>query len=134
MAATTVRLPNPSATEDRRTCQKTAQNVLLLGNIAYVIAVERDMMEVIINANNLLSRSRITLHDFFALVIAHMSSETLKADCILLHAPSVFDFRDRDDVFFAFLSESDSVNVTVTLALSTSLTTISVRFSAVSSV
>jgi clorobiocin biosynthesis protein CloN6 len=36
----------------------------------------------------------------------------LKADLILLHAPSVFDFRQRDDVLFAYLSDSDSVNVT----------------------
>ncbi|HWQ83064.1 MAG TPA: cobalamin-dependent protein, partial [Anaerolineales bacterium] len=37
---------------------------------------------------------------------------TIKADLILLHAPSVFDFRQRDDVLFAYLSDSDSVNVT----------------------
>src|SRR5262249_11258652 len=37
---------------------------------------------------------------------------TLAADLILLHAPSVFDFRQRDDVLFAYLSDSDSVNVT----------------------
>lgn len=30
----------------------------------------------------------------------------------LLHAPSVYDFRDRDDILFAYLSDSDSVNVT----------------------
>ncbi len=36
----------------------------------------------------------------------------LKADLFLLHAPSVFDFRDRDDTIFAYLSDSDSVNVT----------------------
>lgn len=30
----------------------------------------------------------------------------------LLHAPSVYDFRDRDDMLFAYLSDSDSVNVT----------------------
>lgn len=36
----------------------------------------------------------------------------IKADLILLHAPSVFDFRQRDDVLFAYLSDSDSVNVT----------------------
>lgn len=30
----------------------------------------------------------------------------------LLHAPSVFDFRERDDMLFAYLSDSDSVNVT----------------------
>ena len=38
--------------------------------------------------------------------------ELLKADLILLHAPSVYDFRERDDVLFAYLSGSDSVNVT----------------------
>jgi clorobiocin biosynthesis protein CloN6 len=36
----------------------------------------------------------------------------LKADLFLLHAPSVFDFRERDDILFAYLSDSDSVNVT----------------------
>ena len=39
-------------------------------------------------------------------------AENLKADLFLLHAPSVYDFRDRDDVLFAYLSDSDSVNVT----------------------
>ncbi len=36
----------------------------------------------------------------------------LKADLFLLHAPSVYDFRERDDILFAYLSDSDSVNVT----------------------
>jgi len=36
---------------------------------------------------------------------------SLEADLILLHAPSVYDFRDRDDILFAYLSDSDSVNV-----------------------
>ncbi len=36
----------------------------------------------------------------------------LEADLFLLHAPSVFDFRERDDLLFAYLSDSDSVNVT----------------------
>ncbi|MFL6114255.1 MAG: cobalamin-dependent protein [Catenulispora sp.] len=36
----------------------------------------------------------------------------LRADMFLLHAPSVYDFRERDDVLFAYLSDSDSVNVT----------------------
>lgn len=36
----------------------------------------------------------------------------LTADLFLLHAPSVFDFRERDDMLFAYLSDSDSVNVT----------------------
>ena len=40
------------------------------------------------------------------------STETLKADLFLLHAPSVYDFRERDDILFAYLSDSDSVNVT----------------------
>jgi clorobiocin biosynthesis protein CloN6 len=40
------------------------------------------------------------------------SNQTIKADLILLHAPSVFDFRERDDLLFAYLSDSDSVNVT----------------------
>lgn len=38
--------------------------------------------------------------------------QTLKADLFLLHAPSVYDFRERDDMLFAYLSDSDSVNVT----------------------
>src|SRR5579864_5902351 len=38
--------------------------------------------------------------------------QTLKADLFLLHAPGVYDFRDRDDILFAYLSDSDSVNVT----------------------
>ncbi|MFY2561189.1 cobalamin-dependent protein [Corallococcus terminator] len=40
------------------------------------------------------------------------SSSTLRADLFLLHAPSVYDFRERDDLLFAYLSDSDSVNVT----------------------
>lgn len=39
-------------------------------------------------------------------------SSRLKADLFLLHAPSVYDFRDRSDTLFAYLSDSDSVNVT----------------------
>ena len=35
----------------------------------------------------------------------------LEADLFLLHAPSVYDFRERDDMLFAYLSDSDSVNV-----------------------
>lgn len=41
-----------------------------------------------------------------------VSTQTLKADLFLLHAPSVYDFRERDDMLFAYLSDSDSVNVT----------------------
>jgi len=40
------------------------------------------------------------------------NNQTLKADLFLLHAPSVYDFRERDDILFAYLSDSDSVNVT----------------------
>jgi clorobiocin biosynthesis protein CloN6 len=32
-------------------------------------------------------------------------------DLALIHAPSVYDFRNRDDVLFAYLSNSDSVHV-----------------------
>jgi clorobiocin/coumermycin A biosynthesis protein CloN6/CouN6 len=39
-------------------------------------------------------------------------ASALTADMFLLHAPSVYDFRERDDVLFAYLSDSDSVNVT----------------------
>jgi clorobiocin biosynthesis protein CloN6 len=35
----------------------------------------------------------------------------LDLDLLLVHAPSVYDFRDRDDVLFAYLSNSDSVHV-----------------------
>jgi len=35
----------------------------------------------------------------------------MKFDMILVHAPSVYDFRHRDDVLFAYLSNSDSVHV-----------------------
>jgi hypothetical protein len=31
---------------------------------------------------------------------------------LLPHAPSVYDFRERDDMLFAYLSDSGSVNVT----------------------
>jgi clorobiocin biosynthesis protein CloN6 len=34
-----------------------------------------------------------------------------RLDLCLVHAPSVYDFRDRDDVLFAYLSNSDSVHV-----------------------
>lgn len=39
------------------------------------------------------------------------STSLIEADLILLHAPSVYDFRNRDDTLFAYLSSSDSVNV-----------------------
>ncbi|MFI0980736.1 cobalamin-dependent protein [Streptomyces sp. NPDC021093] len=42
----------------------------------------------------------------------HLPEPQLGADLFLLHAPSVFDFRERDDMLFAYLSDSDSVNVT----------------------
>ncbi len=38
--------------------------------------------------------------------------QSLSADLFLLHAPSVYDFRERDDLLFAYLSDSDSVNIT----------------------
>src|SRR5215469_319700 len=40
------------------------------------------------------------------------TASRLEADLFLVHAPSVFDFRERDDLLFAYLSDSDSVNVT----------------------
>ena len=40
------------------------------------------------------------------------TASRLGADLFLLHAPSVYDFRERDDMLFAYLSDSDSVNVT----------------------
>jgi clorobiocin/coumermycin A biosynthesis protein CloN6/CouN6 len=46
-------------------------------------------------------------------VIAPTASESrLRADLFFLHAPSVYDFRERDDLLFAHLSDSDSVNTT----------------------
>ncbi len=44
-------------------------------------------------------------------MLQHVTSQ-LQADLFLLHAPSVYDFRERDDMLFAYLSDSDSVNVT----------------------
>jgi len=35
----------------------------------------------------------------------------MKLDMLLVHAPSVYDFRERDDILFAYLSNSDSVHV-----------------------
>ena len=35
----------------------------------------------------------------------------MKLDMMLVHAPSVYDFRKRDDVLFAYLSNSDSVHI-----------------------
>ena len=35
----------------------------------------------------------------------------LGADLFLLHAPSVYDFREHDDMLFAYLSDSNSLNV-----------------------
>jgi clorobiocin/coumermycin A biosynthesis protein CloN6/CouN6 len=40
------------------------------------------------------------------------AASRLESDLFLLHAPSVYDFRERDDMLFAYLSDSDSVNVT----------------------
>jgi clorobiocin/coumermycin A biosynthesis protein CloN6/CouN6 len=40
------------------------------------------------------------------------SESRLKADLFFLHAPSVYDFRERDDLLFAHLTDSDSVNTT----------------------
>jgi clorobiocin biosynthesis protein CloN6 len=34
-----------------------------------------------------------------------------KCDIVLLHTPSVYDFRNRDDILFAYLGNSDSVHV-----------------------
>ncbi len=39
-------------------------------------------------------------------------STTIQADLILVHAPSVFDFRERDDLIFGALADSLSVNIT----------------------
>ncbi len=44
--------------------------------------------------------------------VSLIEPQTLSADLFLIHAPSVYDFRERDDVLFAYLSDSSSVNVT----------------------
>ena len=44
----------------------------------------------------------------------------LKADLFLLHAPSAYGFREHDDMVFAYLSDSDSVNVTSVYEMSPS--------------
>ena len=44
--------------------------------------------------------------------IAAVRQSRLKADLFFLHAPSIYDFRDREDLLFAHLSDSDSVNTT----------------------
>ena len=35
----------------------------------------------------------------------------MRFDVLLVHAPSVYDFRHRDDIVFAYLGNSDSVHV-----------------------
>lgn len=40
------------------------------------------------------------------------SLPTLKADLILLHAPAFFDFRNRSDIYFPYLSTSGDVPIT----------------------
>ncbi|MEJ7729307.1 MAG: cobalamin-dependent protein [Polyangiaceae bacterium] len=37
---------------------------------------------------------------------------TVRADLVLLHAPAVFDFRDRGDIYFPYLSTSGDVPIT----------------------
>ena len=41
-----------------------------------------------------------------------MKLRTLQADLLLLHAPAVFDFRDRKDIYFPFLGTSGDVPIT----------------------
>ncbi len=41
-----------------------------------------------------------------------MSKSEVTADLILLHAPALFDFRERDDILLGSLADSVSVNVT----------------------
>jgi clorobiocin biosynthesis protein CloN6 len=45
-------------------------------------------------------------------VPAPSAKSKLRADLFFLHAPSVYDFREREDLLFAHLSDSDSVNTT----------------------
>jgi clorobiocin/coumermycin A biosynthesis protein CloN6/CouN6 len=40
------------------------------------------------------------------------SLPALEADLVLLHAPAVFDFRDREDIYFPFLGTSGDVPIT----------------------
>ena len=41
-----------------------------------------------------------------------MSLPTLSADLLLLHAPAIFDFRSRRDIYFPFLGTSGDVPIT----------------------
>jgi clorobiocin biosynthesis protein CloN6 len=50
--------------------------------------------------------------DSQALTTFATAGSVLKADLFFLHAPSIYDFRERDDLLFAHLSDSDSVNTT----------------------
>lgn len=38
--------------------------------------------------------------------------QTIRADCVLIHAPAFFDFRDRGDIYFPYLSTSGDVPIT----------------------
>ena len=37
---------------------------------------------------------------------------TVSADMLFLHAPAIFDFRDRTDIYFPYLSTSGDVPIT----------------------
>ena len=37
---------------------------------------------------------------------------TISADMVLVHAPAFFDFRDRGDIYFPYLSTSGDVPIT----------------------
>jgi clorobiocin biosynthesis protein CloN6 len=45
-------------------------------------------------------------------LVRYENVANIEADLILLHAPSVYDFRERDDILFAYLSDSGGANVT----------------------
>ncbi len=53
-----------------------------------------------------------TARDGQVMATVATGGSVLKADLFFLHAPSIYDFRERDDLLFAHLSDSDSVNTT----------------------
>ena len=55
---------------------------------------------------------------------APKSSAMIQADLLLIHAPAVFDFRDRPDIYFPYLCTSGDPHVR--LAAKQAITTIPV--------
>src|SRR5436190_14321460 len=42
----------------------------------------------------------------------HWNGLRIQADLVLIHAPAFFDFRDRGDIYFPYLSTSGDVPIT----------------------